>query len=141
MSKVASSKKQHRSMRGKQVDMDLLRKRNELTPAVGNARVNARGDELGPGGQIVKKREDVVAEHYAQAGSVKDSSGRAKSNKVQENIVSPVESPAPEKKTVTRTKKEEVVIEAPITAAEQEMLDEADAWVEDDNGNFVPKGE
>ena len=48
--------------------MDLLRKRNELTPAVGNARVNARGDELGPGGQIIKKREDVVAAHYATAG-------------------------------------------------------------------------
>ena len=45
MSKVSAAKKQHRSMRGKQVDMDLLRKRNELTPAVGNARVNARGDE------------------------------------------------------------------------------------------------
>ena len=68
MSKVSAAKKQHRSMRGKQVDMDLLRKRNELTPAVGNARVNARGDELGPGGQIIKKREDVVAEHYAGTG-------------------------------------------------------------------------
>ena len=43
MSKVSAAKKQHRSMRGKQVDMDLLRKRNELTPAVGNARINARG--------------------------------------------------------------------------------------------------
>ena len=62
MSKVSAAKKQHRSMRGKQVDMDLLRKRNELTPAVGNARINARGDELGAGGAIIKKREDVVAE-------------------------------------------------------------------------------
>ena len=34
--------------------MDLLRQRNELTPAVGNVRVNARGDELGPGGKIIK---------------------------------------------------------------------------------------
>jgi len=139
MSKVASSKKQHRSMRGKTVDMDLLRKRNELTPAVGNARVNARGDELGPGGQIIKKREDVVAEHYAQTGVAREASGRTnKSAAVADTSVSAVE---PAKKTVTRTKKEEVVIEAPITAAEQEMLDEADAWVEDDNGNFVPKGE
>ena len=39
MSKVSAGKKQHRSMRGKSVDMDLLRKRNELTPAVGNARI------------------------------------------------------------------------------------------------------
>jgi hypothetical protein len=33
-------------------------------PAVGNVRVNARGDELGAGGQIVRKREDIVAEYY-----------------------------------------------------------------------------
>ncbi len=141
MSKVSAAKKQHRSMRGKQVDMDLLRKRNELTPAVGNARVNARGDELGPGGQIVKKREDVVAEHYAQAGSVKEGSGRAKTATPTTNVVEP--RPAePVKKTVTRTKKEEpIVVDAPLTAGELEMLDEAEAWVEDNDGNFVPKGE
>ena len=33
---------------------------NELTVAVGNAKVNARGDELGPGGKIIKKREEVL---------------------------------------------------------------------------------
>ena len=77
MSKVSAAKKQHRSMRGKQVDMDLLRKRNELTPAVGNARVNARGDELGPGGQIIKKREDVVAEHYAAQDAQKQQEANA----------------------------------------------------------------
>jgi len=139
MSKVSAAKKQHRSMRGKQVDMDLLRKRNELTPAVGNARVNARGDELGPGGQIVKKREDVVAEHYAGTGVAVEASGRT--NTLVADVVAPTPQAAPVKKTVTRTKKEEVVIDAPITAAEQEMLDDADDWVEDDTGNFVRKGE
>jgi hypothetical protein len=140
MSKVSAAKKQHRSMRGKQVDMDLLRKRNELTPAVGNARVNARGDELGPGGQIIKKREDVVAEHYATAGVATEATGRTQTNKPVADVIEPVVE-TPVKKTVTRTKKEEVIIEAPITAAEQEMLDEADAWVEDENGNFVPRGD
>jgi hypothetical protein len=139
MSKVSAAKKQHRSMRGKNVDMDLLRKRNELTPAVGNARVNARGDELGPGGQIIKKREDVVAEHYATAGTATEATGRATTGAPVADVIEPVVA-APTKKTITRTKKE-VVIEAPITAAEQEMLDEADAWVEDENGNFVPRGE
>jgi hypothetical protein len=52
--------KTYTTMQGKQVDMDLLRKKNELTPAVGNARVNARGDELGPGGKIVRKSEQVI---------------------------------------------------------------------------------
>ena len=141
MSKVSASKKQHRSMRGKQVDMDLLRKRNELTPAVGNARVNARGDELGPGGQIIKKREEVVAEYYAQAGSARNASGRANSNKLPDDTVSPAPVAEPVKKTVTKTKPAPVVVDAPLTAAEQEMLGEADAWVEDENGNFVPKGE
>ena len=141
MSKVSAAKKQHRSMRGKQVDMDLLRKRNELTPAVGNARVNARGDELGPGGKIIKKREDVVAEHYATAGTASEATGRATTAGLVPDDA-PVASPAAAaKKTTTRTKKEEVVIDAPITAAEQEMLDEADDWVEDTDGNFVKNGD
>jgi hypothetical protein len=134
MSKVSASKKQHRSMRGKVVDMDLLRKRNELTPAVGNARVNARGDELGPGGQIIKKREDIVQAHYAQAGSAKEASGRTRTE--GDAVVQPTAPIAEIKKTVSRTKKEEI---APLTVAETEMLEEADDWVEDSQGNFVPK--
>jgi len=54
----------YRSMQGKEVDMHKLAMQNEMTVAVGNARVNARGDELGPGGKIVKKREDVLKEYY-----------------------------------------------------------------------------
>ena len=51
-------------MQGKIIDMDKLMQRNELTPAVGNAKMNARGDKLGPGGKIIKTREEVVAEYY-----------------------------------------------------------------------------
>ena len=51
----------YRSMNGKEVDMNKLININELTPAVGNMRVNARGDELGPGGQIIRKREEILA--------------------------------------------------------------------------------
>ena len=67
-----TGRKQYRSMQGKPVDMDLLRQRNELTPAVGNVRVNARGDELGPGGQIIRKREDIMNEYYASNPGVKE---------------------------------------------------------------------
>ena len=52
----------HRSMQGKEVDMNKLVMQNEMTVAVGNVKVNARGDELGPGGKIVRKREDVLRE-------------------------------------------------------------------------------
>jgi hypothetical protein len=50
----------YRSMQGKQVDMHKLVMQNEMTVAVGNVKVNARGDELGPGGKIIRKREDVL---------------------------------------------------------------------------------
>ena len=52
----------HRSMQGKEIDMTKLVNQNEMTVAVGNVKVNARGDELGPGGKIVKKREEVLRE-------------------------------------------------------------------------------
>jgi len=54
----------HRSMQGKLIDMEKLMRQNELMPAIGNVRVNARGDELGPGGKIIKKKEDIMAEYY-----------------------------------------------------------------------------
>ena len=62
-----AQKKVYTTANGRIVDMDLLRQKNELTPAVGNARVNARGDELGAGGQIVRKREDILADFYKAA--------------------------------------------------------------------------
>jgi hypothetical protein len=61
-----ADRKVYRSMQGKQVDMDTLAARNETMPAVGNVRMNARGDELGPGGVVVRKREDIVNNHYKQ---------------------------------------------------------------------------
>lgn len=54
------------SVRGKEVDMEKLSLRNEKTPAVGNVRVNARGDELGPGGKVIRTREQVLADYYAE---------------------------------------------------------------------------
>jgi hypothetical protein len=54
----------HRTMQGKEIDLDKLRIKHESTLAVGNARMNARGDELGPGGKIVKKREEDSSEYY-----------------------------------------------------------------------------
>lgn len=56
--------KVYKTMQGATVDMEKLMSQNELMPAIGNVKVNARGDELGPGGKIIRKREDVMAEYY-----------------------------------------------------------------------------
>ena len=98
---MAKTRKTYRSMRGKPVDMDLLMKKNELTPAVGNAKVNARGDQLGAGGQILKKREDLVSEYYNVAGVVGKDGGAA----VVEEIVDAPEAKKSTKKEITFQKK------------------------------------
>jgi hypothetical protein len=53
-----------KTMQGKTLDMEKLQMANELTPAVGNVKVNARGDELGSAGKIVKTREEAMKEFY-----------------------------------------------------------------------------
>jgi len=58
------AKRVHRTARGQTIDMESLRLSNEETIAVGNMKVNARGDELGFGGKVVKTRKEVADETY-----------------------------------------------------------------------------
>ena len=57
----------YRTMQGKEIDMGKLINQNEMTVAVGNMRVNARGDKLGPGGKIVQTREELIAQKSKDA--------------------------------------------------------------------------
>ena len=111
-----TGRKVYKSMQGKTIDMDLLRQRNELTPAVGNAKVNARGDELGPGGQIIKKREEVVKDYYQNSKPMPD------------------EQPTKKAKAQLDSKGKDVT-------DDWEDPEVSDEWVEDEDGNFVKKGE
>ena len=125
-------------MRGKVVDMDLLRKKNELTPAIGNARVNARGDLLGPGGKIVKKREEMVRDYYEKnPNAVRDETGHFAEKRAQAKTSTTEQVVEEPKARTTRTTKK---VEEP-TAEEQVRLEEFDeGWEEDDEGNFTKKG-
>ena len=58
------AQKKYRTSQGKMVDFSAMLTNNELTPALGNMNVNARGDEIQPDGTIVKSREDVMREYY-----------------------------------------------------------------------------
>ena len=119
-----TGRKTYKTMQGKAVDMDLLRKRNELEIAVGNAKVNARGDELGTGGKIVKKREDVLADYYRDNPNVvADEQPVAKKAEPVEAVVNET----PVAKKATKKVEKETVVE--------------DEWVEDDDGNFVKRGD
>lgn len=56
--------KVYRTSRGEGLDIDMLRLANENTIAIGNMRTNARGDELGPGGKIVRTRAQVMQDYH-----------------------------------------------------------------------------
>lgn len=68
----------YRSARGVMVDMEALILQQENAIAVGNTNMNARGDLIGRGGEILKNREQVVQEYYranpnaVQQVSIKD---------------------------------------------------------------------
>jgi len=73
----APRKKMYRTMQGKMIDIEKLRAANEDTRAIGNMNVNARGDELGIKGQIVKPKSEVMQKYYeAPRGKVDDTPTR-----------------------------------------------------------------
>ena len=53
---------QRRTNNGQIIDLDSIIGGDEV--AVGNMRVNARGDVIGPGGEIITKAEDRVRAYY-----------------------------------------------------------------------------
>ena len=54
----------YRTASGRNIDLDQLILGNENTIAVGNMNVNAAGDELGPGGQVVASRNQSMDNYY-----------------------------------------------------------------------------
>ena len=109
----------YRTAQGRQVDMERLRLQNELTPAVGNMRVNARGDQLGPGGKVVQTREEMLDQYYKNTVNKKsnvadeiptssDSAGRAKEIEADDFVDPPTRKPAPAA---------DPVVEAPVAKA------------------------
>lgn len=141
MAMKQAGRKIYHTANGKQVDMDLLRQRNELTPAVGNARVNARGDELGPGGKIVKKREDIMQEYYRDnpKASIPDQEPARQSAPIEDQDPQMSKKSA-SKKTTRAQQKTESVVNKPTNEELAEFGDDDADWIEDDNGNFIPKG-
>jgi hypothetical protein len=59
MAQKEQQRQVYRTAKGREIDMTKLISQNELTLAVGNMSVNARGDKIGPGGKIVAKREQL----------------------------------------------------------------------------------
>lgn len=59
----------YRTAQGREVDIERLKLQNEMVPALGNMKVNARGDQLGSGGKILRTREQLMDEHYKSSAN------------------------------------------------------------------------
>jgi hypothetical protein len=133
--------KTHRTARGDAVDMDMIRLANESTIAIGNMRTNARGDELGPGGQIVKTRAQIMHDYHklntSVAHDIPVSTTETDIRPDISNLVTPVadDSPVTESTTVSQYVKprgsfaESVAEQTEVT---QELLQPANSRNEQD---------
>lgn len=76
------TKEVYRSANGKTVDMGALRLKNERVRAVGNMKVNARGDEVDDFNRIIASKNEAVNRHYRK--TVAQAPRRPKSTGVDE---------------------------------------------------------
>lgn len=103
-----------RTAMGKQIDVDSLLLTNDHVIAIGNMKVNARGDELGPGGKVVKTRDQIMKEYYALNTPV---------------ATDPQDNPKadhPKAKSSTAAPKHKQIVDEPIVISPESGLDEID---------------
>lgn len=53
----------HVTYRGVTLDMDSIRRENEKVPAIGNMKVNAKGDQI-KGGRVTKTADQIARENH-----------------------------------------------------------------------------
>lgn len=59
----------YKSANGKIVDMGALRLQNENVRAVGNMKVNARGDAVDDNNNVIRKKNEQVTKQYQKQAS------------------------------------------------------------------------
>ena len=143
-----------KSMRGVEIDLGKLMARQEKNITVGNTKSNARGDQLGRGGRIVKSADELAREHYNRNDPKAVVHGGIKADEEIPNVqVQEVEkpkddwvepTPKPTPAAVPQPTPAEATPEPPKPVPptpKPAPSQEDDPWVEDKDGNFVRQSE
>jgi hypothetical protein len=127
--------KNYKSMRGANIDVAKLMLQQEKNISVGNTRSNARGDQLGRGGRVVKGADEIAREHYNKNNprAVKQTSIKLDDADVKRQIEEAKNNPDPIMDDWKEPESEEVQVEEEAQPKEE--------WVEDEDGNFVKASE
>jgi len=140
----------HKSMRGVTVDLAKLMARQEKNITVGNTKTNARGDQLGKGGRIVKSADELAREHYNRndpkaviQGGIKADADTPEIAKTRiEEVEKPIETQKETPKKTPKKTPKETPKETPKPKDKKPHIQEIDdPWVEDADGNFVRQSE
>lgn len=113
----------YRSAMGKIVDMSALAAKNERTRAVGNMRVNARGDTIDAAGRIIKAATSKVNENYSKTVGNRS----AQSGKVPRKGNDPIpQRPTSKPATVKQASAVNQKVEEELTQMEKELEEDLD---------------
>jgi len=112
----------HTSYRGVTIDIDTMRRENEKAVALGNMRVNAKGDQIGRGGTVIKTADQIARENH----------------RVQSAVLSTgLKGPVPASPAVIEQKKVEskksVPVEATVKKKVEKELPNGDIVMEDND--------
>lgn len=137
----------YRTALGKVVDMSTLAAKNEKTRAVGNMKVNARGDTIDSMGRVIKPATNKVNEAYGKTVGNRSAQPVAQKPRRTGNdpVVTPAAPvrPAPPIKSAVNQRVDEPEIVAPVVSqpkiVEEEQLtqDEIDLDRELDDDELV----
>ena len=106
----------HTSYRGVTIDMDTMRRENEKVTALGNMKVNAKGDEIGRGGTIIKQADKIARENHKSQTSV---------------VNTGLKGPLPESPAIVEQKKA-TPVKATVKKKVEKELPNGDIEVQDD---------
>lgn len=123
--------KTYRSAKGVNIDMEALRLQNENAVALGNMKVNARGDLLGKGGKVVQSAHERTRSYYEDnPKAVKKSGVSLKDEVVDETVQEEAVIETPKAKTKQKAKPKAKQIEKELEDGSIEILNP-----ETDEGN------
>lgn len=91
----------HVTYRGVTMDMDSLRRENEKVPAIGNMKVNAKGDQINRG-SITKTADQIARENHRVQTAVVSTGLKGKQPDATGISVDPPKAAKPVKATVSK---------------------------------------
>jgi len=107
-----------RTARGKEINMASLIAANDTAVAVSNVSMNARGDILGPGGEIEVPAQEIQKEYYEEKLTAP-----AETVKTLDDLQEKVTGKKTKKETVIEEKEWEVVAERKFTRDGKDFIE------------------